>query len=86
MFGLETDRLLIRPWVDADRPALKELLQDTEVTRYIHEGKSFSELPELGEYKSGAVGRGSRTQLRNRRAVKASARNGDGEQEAGWDS
>src|SRR5688572_4136289 len=43
MFGLETDRLLIRPWVDADRPALKELLQDTEVTRYIHDGKSFSD-------------------------------------------
>lgn len=43
MFGLETDRLLIRPWVDADRSALKELLQDTEVTRYIHDGKSFSD-------------------------------------------
>lgn len=43
MFRLETDRLLIRPWTDADRPALHEILQDVEVMRYIHAGRPLSD-------------------------------------------
>lgn len=43
MFALDTDRLLIRPWNDGDRSALKDLMQDTEVTRYIYGGKPMSD-------------------------------------------
>jgi RimJ/RimL family protein N-acetyltransferase len=43
MFRLETDRLFIRPWTADDRPAFKAIMQDTEVTHYIHGGKPFSD-------------------------------------------
>lgn len=43
MFRIETERLLIRPWSDDDRPRFKEMLQDTEVTRYTHGGKRYSD-------------------------------------------
>jgi RimJ/RimL family protein N-acetyltransferase len=43
MFGLETPRLIIRPWRDDDRPAFKTLMSDPEVTKYVHGGKPFTE-------------------------------------------
>ena len=43
MFRLETERLLIRPFTDDDRPAFKEMMQDTEVTRYVHGGKRYTD-------------------------------------------
>ncbi|HEX7155176.1 MAG TPA: GNAT family N-acetyltransferase [Thermoanaerobaculia bacterium] len=49
MFHLTTDRLIIRPWTDADRPAFRTLLEDPEVTRYIHNGQPYTET-EIDEY------------------------------------
>jgi RimJ/RimL family protein N-acetyltransferase len=43
MFRLETGRLLIRPWKDADRPPLLEILRDVDVVRYINAGRPFSD-------------------------------------------
>jgi RimJ/RimL family protein N-acetyltransferase len=43
MFGLETDRLLIRPWTPADRPAFIALTEDPEVMRYVHGGQPYAE-------------------------------------------
>lgn len=43
MFRLETERLTIRPWIDADRRAFKEMMQDTEVTQYVHGGKRYTD-------------------------------------------
>lgn len=43
MFRLETDRLLIRPWNEADRPGLLEIMQDGEVTRFLSAGRPFGE-------------------------------------------
>jgi len=51
MFLLETERLLIRPWQPADRPALKAFTQDPEVMRYVHGGLPYSET-ELDEFLS----------------------------------
>jgi len=51
MFLLETERLLIRPWQPADRPALKAFTQDPEVMRYVHGGMPYSEA-ELDEFLS----------------------------------
>jgi len=51
MFLLETERLLIRPWQPADRPALKAFTQDPEVMRYVHGGLPYSEA-ELDEFLS----------------------------------
>ena len=39
---LETKRLLLRKWTDADCDALFEILRDTEVVRYLADGKPFS--------------------------------------------
>src|SRR5436853_191835 len=49
MFLLETERLLIRPWQPADRPALKAFTQDPEVMRYVHGGVPYSEA-EIDEF------------------------------------
>jgi len=43
MFRLETDRLYIRPWTPADRPAFTELTEDPEVMRYVHGGQPYAE-------------------------------------------
>jgi RimJ/RimL family protein N-acetyltransferase len=43
MFGLESERLLIRPWVIADRAPFTSLMQDTEVTRYVNAGLAYTE-------------------------------------------
>lgn len=43
MFGLETERLVIRPWTPADRPAFASVVSDPEVTRYINSGLPYSE-------------------------------------------
>jgi len=55
MFRLDTDRLSIRPWQPADRPALKALTEDPEVMRYVHGGLPYSD-EELDEF----LGRQSR--------------------------
>jgi len=43
MFHLETERLLIREWQRADRPALAGMATDPEVMRYIHGGMPFTD-------------------------------------------
>lgn len=43
MFRLETERLLIRPWSQDDRPHFRAIMQDTEVTRYVHGGRPYEE-------------------------------------------
>jgi len=43
MFRLETDRLCIRPWTPADRPAFTGLTEDPEVMRYVHGGQPYAE-------------------------------------------
>ena len=43
MFRLETDRLFIRPWTPADRPAFTGLTEDPEVMRYVHGGQPYAE-------------------------------------------
>ena len=44
MFGLETARLLIRPWrPDQDRAAFSEVMSDPAVTQYVHGGTPFTE-------------------------------------------
>jgi ribosomal-protein-alanine N-acetyltransferase len=43
MFTLETERLLIRPWVDPDdRAGFLGLTQDPEVMRYVHRGEPYA--------------------------------------------
>jgi [ribosomal protein S5]-alanine N-acetyltransferase len=43
MFRLETARLLIRPWIAADRPLFQALTEDAEVMRYVHGGLPYTE-------------------------------------------
>ena len=43
MFRLETDRLLIRPWIDDDRPAYRVIVDDPEVSRYVHGGRPYTD-------------------------------------------
>ena len=44
MFSLQTERLLIRPWVDPDdRAAFRALTEDPEVMRYVHRGEPYSD-------------------------------------------
>jgi RimJ/RimL family protein N-acetyltransferase len=43
MFGLETERLIIRPWTPEDRPAFTALTYDPAVMRYVHGGEPYSE-------------------------------------------
>jgi len=43
MFRLETDRLIIRPWQPEDRAAYKSLMDAPGVTRYLRNGRLFSE-------------------------------------------
>lgn len=38
MFQIDTERLVIRPWSDSDRAALRAIMGDPEVRRYVHEG------------------------------------------------
>ncbi len=44
MFGLETDRLLIRPWNAGDRSAFYQLTCDPAVMHYVHAGLPYSEV------------------------------------------
>lgn len=43
MFRLETERLFIRAWEPADRPAYAEILQDAEVRQYVRGGLPYTE-------------------------------------------
>src|SRR5258708_40309393 len=43
MFGLETERLFIRPWTPANRPAFIGLTEDPEVMRYVHGGQPYAD-------------------------------------------
>lgn len=43
MFGLETERLIIRPWAAADRTAFHALTKDPAVMEYVHAGLPYSE-------------------------------------------
>lgn len=43
MFQLETDRLLIRPWIEDDRPAYRTIVDDPEVSRYVHGGRPYTD-------------------------------------------
>jgi RimJ/RimL family protein N-acetyltransferase len=43
MFGLETDRLLIRPWEASDRAAFTALTHDPAVMEHVHGGLPYSE-------------------------------------------
>ena len=49
MFGLETDRLLIRPWNADDRTTFHQLTCDPAVMQYVHGGLPYSEA-ELDEW------------------------------------
>jgi RimJ/RimL family protein N-acetyltransferase len=49
MFGLETDRLFIRPWSGDDRAAFYQLTCDPAVMQYVHGGLPYSEA-ELDEW------------------------------------
>lgn len=42
MFRLETDRLIIREWEPADRPAFTAITQDVEVMHYVHAGLPYT--------------------------------------------
>lgn len=42
-FYFPTPRLLIRPWLDADRPALQQMVTDQEMMRHIGDGSLWSE-------------------------------------------
>jgi RimJ/RimL family protein N-acetyltransferase len=43
VFRLETERLFIRAWEPADRPAFTAMMQDAEVTQYVHGGLPYTE-------------------------------------------
>ena len=43
MFGLETARLIIRPWRAEDRDAFVAVMSDPEVTRYVNGGRPYSD-------------------------------------------
>jgi len=43
MFGLETARLIIRPWRADDRAAWAAVMSDPEVTRYVNGGRPYTE-------------------------------------------
>jgi RimJ/RimL family protein N-acetyltransferase len=43
MFRLDTERLVIRPWTVEDRPTFHKLMEDPEVTRYVHAGLPYTE-------------------------------------------
>src|SRR6266576_3921122 len=49
MFGLETDRLSIRPWNADDRTTFHQLTCDPAVMQYVHGGLPYSEA-ELDEW------------------------------------
>jgi RimJ/RimL family protein N-acetyltransferase len=49
MFGLETERLLIRPWQADDRSAFAALMSDAEVMRFINHGRPFND-DQVDEY------------------------------------
>jgi RimJ/RimL family protein N-acetyltransferase len=43
MFGLETARLIVRPWRAEDRPAFAAMMSDAEVMRYLNHGRTFTD-------------------------------------------
>jgi [ribosomal protein S5]-alanine N-acetyltransferase len=49
VFRLESERLFIREWEPADRPAFTALMQDPHVTHYVHGGRPYTE-PEIDEF------------------------------------
>lgn len=49
MFRLETERLFIRPWSEEDRSPFRTLMEDGEVTRYVHGGVPYTEA-EIDEF------------------------------------
>jgi [ribosomal protein S5]-alanine N-acetyltransferase len=42
-FILTTTRLHVRPWANADRPALARMAQDPEMMRYVNQGRALSD-------------------------------------------
>jgi [ribosomal protein S5]-alanine N-acetyltransferase len=42
-FELDTARLLIRPWRDADRPALERMARDAQMMRFVRRGRILSD-------------------------------------------
>ena len=49
MFALDTPRLLIRPWEDADRPSFVAMASDPEVMRHVHGGVPYAD-DEIDEF------------------------------------
>jgi len=49
MFGLETARLIIRPWRAEDRAAFVAVMSDPEVTRYVNDGRAYTDA-QVDEY------------------------------------
>jgi RimJ/RimL family protein N-acetyltransferase len=49
LFVLTTPRLLIRPWLPADRSGFEALTRDPEVMRYVHAGEPYTDL-EIDEF------------------------------------
>jgi RimJ/RimL family protein N-acetyltransferase len=43
LFGLETARLIVRPWRAEDRPAFAAIMSDPEVTHYVNFGRPYTE-------------------------------------------
>ncbi len=43
MFRLETERLIIRPWRDDDRPGFLAIMRHPEVTRFVHGGIPYTD-------------------------------------------
>ncbi len=46
---LETERLVVRPWIADDRDAFAAMARDPEMMRFINRGKPFAE-PEIDEF------------------------------------
>lgn len=49
MFGLETARLIIRPWRADDRAAFAAIMCDPEVTHYVNGGRPYTDT-QIDEY------------------------------------
>lgn len=43
MFTLDTERLLIRPWSEADRPVFKSMMAHPDVTQYVHRAQPYTD-------------------------------------------
>jgi len=48
-FQFQTPRLVLRPWTPDDRPALARMAGDTQMMRYVTQGRTWSD-PEIDEF------------------------------------